>query len=276
MGKTYAQPPVLHILESRPDWITATARKGDRAVNLYEWGCKLLSNEQEHGGQLKVWGQFGYKGWRCGDVALGSGKEGTIVQTSRETSWKAAGMLADVADHWSRVDYSITACTDRLDFDYARFYYSHLPFAQEPEKSPYDAVLVRRLKGRSTLYVGDRESAFFLRCYDKHAESPDEYAEGCWRVELELKREASELQQIRFKQRQVNREYVTNFVASKCKVWGIELPFAFDQTDVRSGRIHPRKDVDRTLTWFESQVRPAAEFVTSQLGRDRAREALNL
>src|ERR1700693_4120985 len=98
----------LPIVEARIDWITATARRGDRANALINFAERQMLGEEGYGDKFEEWRFQGYRGFSCGNVRWGWGKEGACTVWTKDLADLVAASLAQLSDHWSRVDYCVT------------------------------------------------------------------------------------------------------------------------------------------------------------------------
>jgi hypothetical protein len=198
------------------------------------------------------------------------------VIVSQQLANDLAPELAKLADHWSRVDYCVTVFDiyDRLapDEEYWEDWYRLYPEGLGP------VVMLRHQGFRRgcTITLGSRTSAIHLRVYDKYQESKGAYAQGCWRWELELKREQSEQAQTAWRLSLLPDTYVAAVVADFPTRYGLTVPWNASGVVDRPGLIHRQRDADRLLKWFEGQVAPSVQWVAQARGRDAVRKALNI
>jgi hypothetical protein len=266
----------LPIAESRVDWITCTARRGPNADALLGMAEYQMLDQQDAGSKMEDFGFQGYKGYQCGDIRWGWGKDGALVVVSQQLSNDLAPQLAKLADHWSRIDYCVTVFDeyDQLapDEDY---------WQEWQQLYPVDAGPVAMLRHQgyqrgATVTLGSRASASHLRVYDKWAESKGAYAKGCWRWELELKREQSEQAQTAWRLRVLSDSYIASVVADYPIRYGLTVPWGASGVVDRPGLIRHERDADRLLRWFSVQVAPSVQWVAQARGRDAVRKALNI
>jgi DNA relaxase NicK len=266
--------PVLTVIESRPDWITATCTVGDRAWGLRDLAMRWAEEAEETGNRAKPWKQLGYRGFSCGGIRWGEGREGVIVQVSGSDAAQHDQELAQHADHWSRVDYCVTCWDETALARPLRAYKRSLAAAVRAGTELSKVTSIETLQGGSSLYIGSRASGRYLRCYDKGSESPTEYAAGSWRWEVEYKRELSEAMQMRHQQGfgsqleiccQLSAEFARHHLAVPWpETMQLELPGADRRT----------RDVETVLKWIETQVGPSARWLAGRRGWDTIMSAL--
>lgn len=266
----------LPIVEARVDWITATAKWGPRASALVELAERDMLGEQLYGGKFDEWHFQGYRGFQCGDTRWGWGKHGAVVVYTKERAHSAAPDLARLADHWSRIDYCVTVFDVsgriRPPVDYWATYDRLYPDGNDP-------VHLQRFQDHGsgeTVTLGSRKSATYLRCYDKYHESKGDYAKGCWRWELELKREQAEAAQSRWLRSIVFPSQVAGLVKAWPEAHLLGCPWS------KLGNLEPchqlrhTRDADRTLRWLAEQVQPSVEWVAEARGEAAVKQALRL
>lgn len=266
----------LPIIESRVDWITCTAKRGEHADELLGLAEAQILEEQAAGSKLDDYSFQGYKGYVCGDIRWGWGKYGALIVVSQELSNDLAPQLASLADHWSRLDYCVTVFDkyDRLEPDVD--YWEDWERLHPSGAGPVAMLRHQGFRRGSTITLGSRTSAAHLRVYDKYQESRGDYARGCWRWELELKRELSEAAQASWRANDVKAGYISEIVAEFPGRYGLTVPWGTDGIFTRPGLIKRTRDADRLLTWFEVQVAPSVRWVAQARGRDAVRRALQI
>jgi hypothetical protein len=267
---------VLTLIESRYDWITATAKKDGKGGELFDFGMAQMTADAEAGNQQRAWYFQGYSGVHAGNWSVGWGREGAIVVATQEGSEIGYRSLAGLADHWSRCDLCVTGISSQPDYSPVLDYWERVkPGVKRSEKAPICTVLLNS-KGGATFYQGQRSAAFYMRVYNKHVESEGEYPPGSWRFELELKRHASEYEQLRVQSIASTRRPPTDVVATELQRNNLPVPWP-NNAPIERAKMPPRtKEVERTLTWFSDQVAPSVAYAVRAAGTKRVREALQL
>jgi hypothetical protein len=264
------------LFEARPDWLTAFGRRSSKMDDVLDYGMAMVQQEERFGGKRERWGLKGFTGFRAGAFAFGLGKYGAVVVASGPETEVAMQTLSRKADHWSRVDYCVTAYDQSLTLNPPIDYW-HLA-ADLPKFAQGDLILdrVQRFKRGSTITIGSRTSARFGRCYDKYHESPDCYVKGCWRWELELKREAAEAEQEKWRVKLRDGAYAHNIVSTFFTRLGLPVPWTDFAVIERNPPIKRERDIDRTMRWFEQQVKPSVEWAAMIVGKERVLRTLGL
>jgi len=269
-------PRTARIIEQRLDWLTCTARAGARAEELVAFGLVALEADAGQGDQVKPFAFQGYQGQGHKHLSVGDRSDGAIIVCRGAEADTLAPYLANLADHWSRVDVCVTAIADDPTYNPAQEYWE-LGQRDDPNDPALPKISQARTRwGGTTTYVGSRVSPVFARTYDKAAESKGRYPAASWRWELELKQFASETEQTRW-QLDPNRSAMSRpLVAEQFRKWGLGVPF--DSGDRCELWRSPKRErsVDSKERWLRDQVRGSAQLVAKIYGRERVIEALGL
>lgn len=267
---------VRPVLEARCDWITCTAERGERGDRLAYVAAANAIGEHQAGDKIQDWTFQGYAGQQAGSWRWGKGRLGTCVVVSGQQAEAAAWTLARMADHWSRVDYCVTAKLEIPDPTPDRDWYER--FSDGRARNPHSTAITRiqKLHGGATLAIGERSSACYIRCYDKHKESLSEYPPGAWRYEVEYKRHLSESQHTVWKQAEPSGRSAINIVWSELRKYDLPVPFDKTQKVEREPQIKPSRDADRLLSWLQRCVAPSVCFCVEARGREAVHQALGL
>lgn len=266
----------LSLIERRADWITATARTPEKAAMLKRMAHNWLELEAASGERLLPWGAHGYLGSIAGRIRVGQGRQGAIVQVSGELAQEYGEPLAEVADHWSRVDYCVTVQDPNEQLQPDADYWSEAARASRQRGRLASLDRYQSFGGGATVTVGKRTSASYARCYNKTVESQGAYPQGCWRWEVELKRHRSEAEQLRWKSGRPDPEELLAMVADPWRRRGLSIPW---QTRLSAPRRSPPgrvRDAERTYMYLSSQVGPSARFLASLVGPDVVMMALGI
>lgn len=231
------------------------------------------------GNWVKKWAWQGYEGFKCGPVMCGERPDGTILRLEGVAAheWLAAGLSA--GHNISRIDIAATVWGV---FNQSEVIASHKVDADTYRKTlqhrPYKVRLIDGVGDGDTLNCGTRESKYFLRVYDKERapNSTPEY-KGALRYEAECKEELG---------RQVYERCISGgYSVANCRALlggllarrGIS-PLCIgclQSEDLPNIAVH-RSDVERSLAWLNSQVRPTLLNLMKMGYEKEALEALGL
>lgn len=271
-----AAVPELPILESRIDWITATAPHDESGTVLLTLAEVFVESEQEAGNKLSPWRFQGYDGFQCGHWRYGWGRQGAIVVASGEQAHKTAPILAHRAKHWSRLDYAVTVHDPAQTFDAVEAGCQQWKWRDKPIRGTASLTSIRELGGGASLIIGQRASEKYTRIYDKFHESRGDYPKGTWRYEIEYKRAASEAEQRTWRDGGLDAAAIASRLNGELIRYGIEVPWRSGQERlILTGHRTP-SDASLKAEWLKRCIRPTVQFVAEALGRDAVVEALGL
>jgi hypothetical protein len=266
----------LPILEAGVDWITATRRRDNHFFELANYADTMMLQQVNSGDKCEAWNWQGYKGFHAGPVSWGHGTHGAIAVITGPLAANVIDRVAKLADHISRLDYQVTVLDGSFALDPTEDYWEVADGLPLTTAYPPNLERIQNRRGGRTITVGDRASAKYLRCYNKHVESKGDYPRGSWRFELELKREASENEHSLWAKQIVPLDCVISTVSTFLAQHHLAAPFSSSESHIIPGRIKRPRDADRILTWLSTQVRPSVEWVCQSRGTDAVRRALNL
>ena len=257
------------------DWFTTTATDRKTALLLLIKAERIMSQEHRAGHFIKPWRMAGYSGWRCGRIEYGPRDDGAIVRLSSSLADLEWWNLFQVTGRCSRIDLQATLRHDdgpirpilKVERSFRKFY-----------KGRTDGPTItvwRDNKQGHTLYLGKRQSDLYLRCYNKEAQSQDDFFQGCVRIELEVKN--------RLVQSVIDSMLSYDTVAlGVCGVLSSFLkkrggaPLIIDDCREWLGPSQPAKDVLRTLAWLREQVKPSVIELTRMGHLEQLLEHLGL
>ena len=271
-----AQIGVDYLTTTWPMEIRDTILQSKRQV--MDW-AREKSELNGAGNWIKKWAWQGYVGYSCGPVCCGERLDGCILRLSGIAAhyWLLDGLTAghnisrlDISSTvWGVSDQSSAIARHKLDTDTYRKSLQH---------KPYRVRLIDGVGDGDTLYIGSRESALFLRIYDKEREknSTPEY-KGAMRYEAEFKEE--------FAQQAYTRATYGGYSVANCSqvLGGILARRGIDAVSagcLQSSYFPDTKvsgsDVERSLKWLSSQVKPTLQNLLRMGYEKEALEALGL
>ena len=259
-----------------PNEIRDTVLQSKRQV--MDW-AREKSELNGSGNWVKKWAWQGYEGYSCGPVCCGERADGCILRLSGIAAhyWLADGLTAGhnisrldiAATVWGVFDQSSVIARHKSDTDEYRKTLQH---------KPYRVRLIDGVGDGDTLYIGSRESSLFVRIYDKERapNSTPEY-KGAMRYEAELKEE--------FAQQAYSRITHGGYTVAGCRsvLGGILTRRGIDPVSagcVQSSYFPDTKisgnDVERSIKWLSSQVKPTLQNLMRMGYEEEALKALGL
>ena len=265
-----------HVIEARPDYLTCSARDGDRADALERMAYDAIGRAEEAGDRVKPRGLEGYKGQGTDHIWSLRGPTGVVTVWKGVEADNNATTLAGLADHWSRFDLCVSGRPDTSDANPADEYYA-IGLADDVDSPRLPTITqTRRRWGGTTTYIGSRASAIFARCYDKHAQNPRDYPEPTWRWELELKAFAAEAEHARYLDHPKRFDEVIQCVGRQFSSWSLPIPWEVDDDSRQWPQPPRRRTVDQKAEWLAKYVRQSAALVARHYGRGYVLRLLEL
>ena len=222
-------------------------------------GHKLQKEEQREGNSYKQTQRFGYEGASCGQVFVGTGVQGALLQVSGFSAHKAFKMVKPYETKITRIDLQVTVWYDDDPMEiirtYARVAENDAKVADNRTKRTIRKV--EQNDGGYTLYVGARTSSYFGRLYDKARESKDVQYKNALRFEVEIKQERAQQAYDTLQSTKGDKNTrICAFVGEWYTARGIRVPFLYSPSKMELEPIRRDKsDTARRLDWLRSQVR---------------------
>jgi DNA relaxase NicK len=248
---------VTEIVDAGVDWITATCSDQIHGQNLLTRAAVWMMAEKHSGSEQVPWARYGYQGFQCGAVELGSRDDGVVVRLSGPTAWKHWDTVAQTATHISRLDLQMTVRTSRNGSRQISAHYKAAMRAKAQKKIARAVSLFRSDDGSATLYLGKRTSDMFCRIYEKGKESKLDHYKDAIRYEVELKNEQAHQNAKRMLAHGDQRSFAIAFCAgylaeARCCPSGLgEVPLS----SIRAPTL--RGDAQTCLEWLRRQVGPS-------------------
>lgn len=225
------------VIESQVDWLTCSAHGKEAADRLLLCAKGLAKEEQQKGNKPRHFNLMGYGGTHCGAIEYGQRDEAsTLVRAIGNVASAQLDVLLSLADRVTRIDLATTWRAEPPDPHLGRNAYSlaMMHFNAHPK-----SAIPSRIEdgaGGSTTYIGNRESDYFLRVYNKEAESiakrdPEgaERYRSCWRFELEIKATAAQAMADRLVFEDQIPHYVQDYLHGYCTRHGVIPPFPLSE-----------------------------------------------
>jgi hypothetical protein len=266
----------ISVIESQLDWLTGTAKDSHKRKVLASYANEQLAAQLASGNAIREFRFKGYTGYQAGAFSWGEREDSAIIRVSGGEAADAYVDVQDMLDNISRLDAAVTVRQQPFDPTLAASAYVAALCAPNREGKPLNYTVFLNSKGGSTLYVGRRASAFFARFYNKGVESGEDYYTDCWRYEVEYKAEAARALRQKLAQGNRSGEIVQGLVHEHFSERGVPPIFDTDGPGTRLKAYRRRPDLVSRLNWLSRSVRPTAQWVIAQAGKEAALEALGL
>jgi len=256
------------IIESQIDYLTCATHNAKTTRKWARLAHTLAMREETPTERVTPFHVGGYEGWHCGRLSFGTREAAGLFQCSGDLGRQVFDTLMPDADSVSRIDIAVTA---RLDPSQRKPGFRHYNEARDWYKS-HPAAARPSYHGDAddgyTVYIGNRTSDRYFRCYDKAAESAAdpkqaEHYAACWRYELESKKAASmPLARHLYSLSPDDRaDYIRDALYSYCYKHGLRPVFYPQDALKLVPGFRRRSDRDTRLGWLDRTVRPVVEWL---------------
>jgi DNA relaxase NicK len=238
------------------DWLTATAYRNRNHEEFYEHGKSLIAINARLGNDISNWKAQGYHGVKCGGVRVGLRHDTFIVQLSSDDARERWKDVAALSSNVSRVDLQVTYAFERAHKKFFIEEHQRAIAAKAESGRTANVTLITSTLSGDSIYLGQRSSDIYARCYDKGRESRQAEAFKVIRHEIELKRDVARRTVERLIQSDDSEALALGLVSAH-----------FDRKHLStSGAIHaPREsaracvssDNSRRLRWLHGAVAPS-------------------
>jgi DNA relaxase NicK len=238
------------------DWLTATAYRNHTHEDFYEYGKSLIEMNAKLGNDISNWKAQGYHGLKCAGVRVGLRHDTFIVQLSSDDARESWKQVASLSSNISRLDLQVTYEFERAHKEFFIEEHQRAISSKATKGRKANITLITSTLTGDSIYLGQRSSDVYARCYDKGRESKQMEAFKLIRHEIELKRDAA-------------TRTVARLIASPdSDALALGLVSAhFDRKHLRtSSAIHPHResaracqttDNTRRLRWLHGSVAPS-------------------
>lgn len=179
------------IIQSGTDYLTATCGEQKPLNDFKAAAEKILLQQRGKGHEIKPTSLLGYVGYKAGSAFAGRRHDGWMVQLSSQTAYEFWRDVAPHATHIARLDAQVTVHLEQEDYDLARKVWLQTTRYKAKHNTKLKIARTQEYEGGATVYLGSKKSDLRARCYDKHAESKDEFYRGCFRYELQARNDVA-------------------------------------------------------------------------------------
>ncbi len=179
------------IIQSGTDYLTATCGEQKPLGKFKAATENILLQQRGKGHEIKPASLLGYVGYKAGSAFVGHRHDGWMAQLSSQTAYEFWRDVALHSTHIARLDAQVTVHLDDEDYDLARKVWLQTTRFKALHKTKLKIARTQEYEGGATVYLGSKKSDLRARCYDKHAESKDEFYRGCFRYELQARNEVA-------------------------------------------------------------------------------------
>lgn len=258
------------------DYLTLVALDHAEADSLSAMAYHMCRAQVRRGFRESPWGGMGYKGFKTEGLQWGERDDGVIVRLSGELSKWEWWDYYQVCNHVTRVDFQTTVAHELPTNLVVQQHYAQARRFWSQRCDGPTVTLMKDNLGGATLYIGKRKSRLFLRCYAKDAQSKSPTWSMCVRYEGEF----HDCRARMLMDGLTRSSHVPNTIASTVhemfRTRGVSPRFLINGAGLQCKPTMMNTDVDRKLTWLETQVRPSVEWLLGYVSVDQVMSVLGL
>jgi hypothetical protein len=251
------------------DWMTATARVEEQEAEFWHLACDHAILRVAREGHLRNQRVLqGYYGFSAGNCFAGGRSDGYLVQMTGIYADRYFTEIYRPFLHTSRIDIQVTVKYDIMPTNIAKMAY--LEAERHNENFSHNRrrklLLMTGSDGGDTCYIGSSSSEQRARIYNKEVQSEDPQYRRTWRYEVVFK---NDLAVAVCKTVPIAPEtrgpWAAALVVNWLKIRGVDahLPQPAVQATLPLAPARST-DVERRLTWLETQVAPTVRWLTEQ------------
>jgi len=253
------EPQCLSLIDVGVDYFTSTCSDQKRAGIVHDKAAILIMQEHAAGNEKKVWKSYGYEGFHCGGVDVGSRHDGTIVRLSGPTAYLHWQKFFKLASNVSRLDLQATL---RWSEPSPRMIAKHFRASMRLHKLgkvKRTITMLRSSDGSATIYYGKRESERFGRIYQKDVESKLDHYSNALRYEIELKGDLAHRTAASIHNRSSLKDMCYSQVRTYYGDAGVRMPLFSDRQFALTCASRTLTDNESRRRWLISSVKPAVK-----------------
>lgn len=255
--------------------MTATTQEPFAGVMLLSAANEVAHVEALEGFEARPWSMSGFEGFIVGGVQLGQRNDEAIVRLSGDTAQQSWRRIYALAQTVTRLDLQLT-CELRSDINrrIARDTAKARSFARR-HRTKATITTIRSTDGGCTTYLGKRQSEWYGRIYNKHAQTRLDEWKGCVRYEVELKHRRAMLGVRKLASARHERDGALGILSAFFSSRGVSLR-EFGDAEIQLCCSRNRTDVLKKLEWLRAQVRPSIDYLRARGALNEAIDALGL
>jgi len=261
------------------DYITMTfAPEAMDTNSVWRAANDLLLGDEEYRNLAQPAVKLGYVGLKSGVLFVGSREGEIMVECSGSYSERVWDKLFDTRCNVARLDVQVTIRVEKepeKHGDYCKgraIAYNDL----QPKVKQRKIRWIQDIDDGYTLYIGSRKSEYFIRVYNKAAESLDEFYEKCWRYEVQLKnRSAKQAATLLHSSHDLLEQNIIYLVSEFARERGLRMDIDTATTGIVVRPVRTVvSDISARIEWLRVQVRPTVIKLADMGYRDLLMEVL--
>lgn len=264
------------IIEASVDYLTVTAKSGEKREELDKVGWGIYHNLTAMGHEAHAFAWKGYRGYAVGQLTWAERKDSLLVRTSGALADRYASVVLACGENCTRLDLQFTARVPKGKETPALLAWQGIQAYAKQRKRKISGRYLVSLDTGETCYLGSPQSPVMFRLYNKEIESKGEarYA-SCFRWEMEIKGKQAQRTSAAFGGA-FRPETVSGTIRDYCTRRNIPVPQCVGSGLVyRPAHLAPT-DAQRRLSWLKGHIAPVIAKMAPYVDYDTLLEALGL
>lgn len=248
------------------DYLRVTSEDARDHNNMEEFYNKIARGDVALGYKEHSAGAFGFFGHATRHALLAKRADRKMLQVSGSRAKDGLYMLSATSQA-TRLDVQTTVrLSEQSVSSYIKTLHAILLEGKNREGRQATIRAIQTNGEYQTIYIGSRASDWYMRIYDKYAESGKEEYRDCVRFEIELKGRVAKGIWKYMHQNGKGVVYLLKVLEARFAEFGIEIP---DKEGWEKEQFRPapeQKCIEKTLRWLETSVAPSVGRVSSEMG----------
>jgi hypothetical protein len=266
----------LRVLESRIDWITATAQPGYKQAILRSQAERWQTARESEGYRKNDFRWSGYLGTAVDGITWGSREDGDILRLSGECAHQHGLPALTFVSNVSRIDVQVTVQSSVNSLNFAEQALNAAHSDNRVISGMTRTSIIRSTPSGTTTYIGSRSSDRYFRVYDKTAETDGMYPQRSWRYEVEYKQDRAWKVAQHIRASGGSPEAIRQIVEQAFDDYGISLPCLALPPGWRDKMIRQETNDERRLAWLSRCIRPTIAKLAEGIPMEVLLNALGL
>lgn len=248
------------------DYLRVTSRFPHDHVTFEQEFQRVLKKDQALGYKPHAGGAFGFWGTATRHALLARKEDWHMLQVTGRAA-KGLEQVAKVTQNCTRIDVQVTfrVAEGKVAETIMSMYKEAMAQPYGEGRRPSHKLVLEEWDAQ-TAYIGKRSSDYFIRIYDKFAESGDENYRDCVRVEIEIKGKTSKGLWKHMASEGCGEGYLIQVLYDQMNRHGITMPDAPGGTTLEVYKPTQARLIDNTVAWLTRAVAPAMQRVVTEFG----------
>lgn len=258
------------------DWLTVTAKEGPQVALLREYGIELMMADAAKGNKIGPYKMARFYGGHTKHIGVAEWHGRVLVAVGGAMADQEAPELLKLAQNVSRIDLQVSVRQEPYDalLAYDAWLVNRRERLIEGRPAQYD--LYARAQAGTTLYIGDGNSRYLARLYERWQKTKDAGEKDVWRYEVEAKRERAAQVAGLYQSANYQPDWTAGFVHQHFARRGVEPIYSPSVAVTVPPLQHDDSDKTSSLRWLSKSVAPVIRRLEGWGASAEWRKALGL